>query len=413
MLLQAIALVAYSHLFLPASAWSTVARRGYKSSIARYGSLLANIGSLRSSSSLFLAQQANDGECGVTPEIPAPSSANSLVDSSSSLSRKPKAGDVVTFTLLRFQPTDGSDDESLVLEPLFDTSGTLQLVLDGGNYLPGLHQLLFTMNPGETVRGTSVDAGYGSYNPDLVFQVSTAEIGDSIDSSLVKVGTALRMGNGMECRVTEMNDEKWTLDANHALAGAAYDVDVKLEKVEEGPKNWEYASDDAKDDKYKVATFALGCFWGGELAYQRMPGVISTHVGYTQGQKENPTYEEVCTGTTGHTEAIRIIYDPDIASYKSLVQLALDRLGGDIYKLNQVGNDRGTQYRHGVYYHNDKQKEVVEELFSGLGSEGREVMTELKESDIFYMAEEYHQQYLLKGGQSAKKGAGETIRCYG
>jgi len=321
----------------------------------------------------------------------------------------------VTFTLLRFQPTSsgGDDDKPLVLEPLFDTTGTLQLVLNGGNYLPGLHQLLSTMSPGETIQGTKIDAGYGGYNPDAVFQVSTAEIGDSIDTSLVKIGTALQMGNGMECRVTEMNDEQWTLDANHVLAGAAYDVDVKLESVEEGPKSWEYVGGGVKEDKYKVATFALGCFWGGELAYQRMPGVISTHVGYTQGHKDNPTYEEVSAGTTGHTEAIRVIYDPNVMPFSSLVQLALDRLGDDVYKLNQAGNDRGTQYRHGIYYHDDEQKQVAEELLKGYGRGDREVMTEVEESKVFYMAEDYHQQYLLKGGQSAKKGGSESIRCYG
>eukprot|EP00571_Detonula_confervacea_P016198 CAMPEP_0172310536 /NCGR_PEP_ID=MMETSP1058-20130122/11541_1 /TAXON_ID=83371 /ORGANISM="Detonula confervacea, Strain CCMP 353" /LENGTH=336 /DNA_ID=CAMNT_0013023355 /DNA_START=376 /DNA_END=1386 /DNA_ORIENTATION=+ len=333
-------------------------------------------------------------------------------DSSTSLSRKPKSGDIVTFTLLRFQP-DSSDDISLVLEPLFDTTGTLQLVLDRGNYLPGLHKLLSTMNPGETIQGVSIDAGYGGYNPELVFQLPTADMGNSIDTSLVKIGTVLGMGNGMNCRVTEMNDEKWTLDANHVMAGAAYDVDVKMEKVEEGPTNWDYVGDEAQDDRYKVATFALGCFWGGELAYQRMPGVISTHVGYTQGQKDNPTYEEVCAGTTGHTEAMRIIYDQNIVSYKSLVQLGVDRLGGDVYELNKVGNDRGTQYRHGIYFHDDDQKKVAEELLNGLGSGDREVMTELKKAEKFYIAEEYHQQYLLKGGQSAKKGASDSIRCYG
>ncbi|KAL7526271.1 hypothetical protein ACHAXR_002786 [Thalassiosira sp. AJA248-18] len=269
------------------------------------------------------------------------------------------------------------------------------------------------MNPGETIQGTSIDAGYGGYNPELVFQISASQIGESIDTSLLKIGTVLRLGNGMECRVTEMNDEMWTLDANHILAGAAYDVDVKLEKVEDGPSNWDYVGEEVGDERYKVATFALGCFWGGELAYQRMPGVISTHVGYTQGQKENPTYEEVCTGTTGHTEAIRVIYDETAVSYKSLVQLALDRLGGDVYKLNQVGNDRGTQYRHGIYFHDDGQKKVAEELMKGYQREDREVFTELKQADVFFMAEEYHQQYLLKGGQSAKKGASETIRCYG
>lgn len=152
-----------------------------------------------------------------------------------------------------------------------------------------------------------------------------------------------------------------------------------------------------------------------ELAYQRMPGVISTHVGYTQGHVANPTYEDVCTGKTGHTEAIRVVYNPSLVSYGELVQLGIDRLGDNIYKLNQVGNDKGSQYRHGIYYNNDKQKAIAIELLSkvDVSMAGMEVMTELKPVAEFYMAEDYHQQYLMKGGQSAKTGATETIRCYG
>ena len=211
-----------------------------------------------------MTSAAEGGECAVTPEIPVvETSSTAVVDTSASLSRKPRPGDVVTFTILKFQPeSDENDDNPLVLEPLFDTTGTLQLVLDGGNYLPGLHKILSTLTPGETVKGVSIDAGYGAYNPELVMKISTSEIGNSLDTSLVKIGTALQMGNGMQCRVTEINDEQWTMDANHMLAGAAYEVDVKLDMVEEGPTSWEYVAE-GTDDRYKAATFALGCFWGG------------------------------------------------------------------------------------------------------------------------------------------------------
>lgn len=140
--------------------------------------------------------------------------------------------------------------------------------------------------------------------------------------------------------------------------------------------------------------------------------MISTNVGYTQGNVPNPSYEEVCTGTTGHTEAIRIIYDPSVVNYQSLVQLGLNRLGDDVYKLNQVGNDRGTQYRSGIYYHSNEQRQIAEEMLAKYADRG-EVQIELKKTEVFYIAEEYHQQYLLKGGQSAKKGSSESIRCYG
>jgi len=215
-----------------------------------------------------------------------------------------------------------------------------------------------------------------------------------------------------------MTGDFWICDGNDPLAGVVFEVDVTLEGVEEGPSlGWEFSEGNgtATGEKYQVATFALGCFWGGELAYQRVPGVISTRVGYTQGDTLNPTYKQVSSGNSGHTEAIQVIYDPSKVTYKSLVQLGLNRLGDNIYILNQVGNDRGTQYRHGIYYHNNMQRKIAEEILLEYGSRNdkREVMTELKAASSFYIAEEYHQQYLMKGGQSAKKDAEETIRCYG
>ena len=115
-----------------------------------------------------------------------------------------------------------------------------------------------------------------------------------------------------------------------------------------------------------------------------MPGVVSTQVGYTQGHVPNPTYKEVCTGTTGHTEAIRVVYDPNIVSYRALVQLGIDRLGDNIFKLNQVGNDRGTQYRHGIYYHSEEQKEAASELLDEVeASENKKVVTEVKRATEF------------------------------
>merc|ERR1711976_144731 len=143
-----------------------------------------------------------------------------------------------------------------------------------------------------------------------------------------------------------------------------------------------------------------GCFWGGELEYMRVPGVVATAVGYTQGEKIDPSYKEVCSGTTGHTEAIQVVYNPDTVSYETLVSIGLERLGDSRTLLNQVGNDRGTQYRHGVYYHNDEQKEIAQKVIS---SYGELFVTECEEASVFYKAEDYHHQYLLKGGQSASK----------
>jgi peptide-methionine (S)-S-oxide reductase len=213
----------------------------------------------------------------------------------------------------------------------------------------------------------------------------------------------------MKAVVTQVTDETFTIDANPPLSGTSYLVTLKLLSIEDGPKQLEYAPQGV-ESTYQVATFALGCFWGGELEFMRQEGVVGTKVGYTQGKKEDPTYKEVCSGTTGHTEAIMVTYDPRIVSYRDLVTIAMDRLGENKYLLNQVGNDRGTQYRHGVYYHDDKQKEIAMEVVAHFGEDCK---TEVLPAKRFWDAEDYHQQYLLKGGQSARKGDKTTIRCYG
>jgi len=102
-----------------------------------------------------------------------------------------------------------------------------------------------------------------------------------------------------------------------------------------------------------VRCASTGCFWGTELHFQRVPGVIATCVGYTQGNVEKPTYNEVCSGSTGHTEGIQVIFDPKECKYTTLCETLLKTV--DATLLNQVGNDRGTQYRHGIYPHTDEQ----------------------------------------------------------
>ena len=325
----------------------------------------------------------------------------------------PTPGSIVTVDC-RLLP-----EGDFVPEPLFDgialhqddPAMRLKFVLSEGNYLPGLHDLILTLKEGEKAEGVSMDAGWGSWNPNLKATLSFESLKASgLDESQIKVGVELVLANGIRAAVTEVGEEEFTIDANPPMAGASYVADVELIKVEEGvPVSLEY-SPEPLSSKYQVATFALGCFWGGELAYMREKGVVGTKVGYTQGQKKNPSYEEVCSGTTGHTEAIMVVYDPEEGSYEKLVHLAMERLGESKYMLNQVGNDKGTQYRHGIYYHNDEQKKIAEEV---VGSFGEDCVTEVLPAKVFFVAEEYHQQYLLKGGQTAKKGDDTTIRCYG
>jgi peptide-methionine (S)-S-oxide reductase len=177
----------------------------------------------------------------------------------------------------------------------------------------------------------------------------------------------------------------------------------------------------------ELATFAGGCFWGIELAYQRVPGVTQTWVGYTQGQVEGPSYEAVCRGSTGHTEAVHMHYNPKEVPYQKLLDVFFEKT--DPTTLNRQGNDAGTQYRSGVYYHNDEQKAAAEAAFAEVQAQldagkyprrvsGKKVVSELKPAVEFWMAEDYHQQYLAKGGrggraQSAEKGCTDPIRCYG
>ena len=319
---------------------------------------------------------------------------------------KPKSGDVVTAS---FQLEPNGD---FIPTPLFD-DGTVTFILDYGNYLPAIHEVLHNLEIGETTTdAVTLDAGWGERRDELIAELPIASSGLKKDE--LEVGLELYMSNGMKCRIAEVKEETFVIDANPPLAGASYNTKITLEGIENGPseKKYEYHSEKIVDDGslYEVMTIALGCFWGGELEYMRVPGVAGTAVGYTQGEKLNPTYKEVCSGTTGHTEAIQVIYNPDIVSYEKLVSIGLERLGDSRTLVNQVGNDRGTQYRHGVYYHNDEQKDIAEKV---IASYGELCVTECMETSKFYNAEEHHQQYLLKGGQSAKKNAKETIRCYG
>lgn len=320
-----------------------------------------------------------------------------------SSSKKPAVGSIVTIDC------DMQPEGDFVPETLIDTRGKFSFVLGGGNYLPGLHDLVSDMVVGEVREGVSLDAGWGSRNPNLVATIQKSEMGDQIDVNQLKEGVELHLVNGMKAVVTEVSEETFTIDANPPLAGASYSSKVELLAIEDGPTELGYVPEGVKST-YQLFTYALGCFWGAELEFMRVEGVVGTKVGYTQGQKENPTYNEVCSGNSGHTEAVLVTYDPQVVSYRQLVKIAMDRLGDNKYLLNQVGNDRGTQYRHGIYYHDDIQKEIAEEVVNSFGSD---VKTEVKQATIFYDAEDYHQQYLLKGGQSARKKDTTSIRCYG
>ncbi|KAF9614506.1 hypothetical protein IFM89_018945 [Coptis chinensis] len=165
------------------------------------------------------------------------------------------------------------------------------------------------------------------------------------------------------------------------------------------------------------AQFGAGCFWSVELAYQRVPGVTKTEVGYTQGILDSPTYHDVCSGSTKHAEVVRVQYDPKECSFETLLDVFWSK--HDPTTLNRQGGDVGTQYRSGIYFYTAEQEQKAKEsLEKQQKILNRNIVTEILPAKKYYIAEEYHQQYLAKGGragskQSSEKGCTDPIRCYG
>jgi len=156
---------------------------------------------------------------------------------------------------------------------------------------------------------------------------------------------------------------------------------------------------DMTDVKTERAIFGAGCFWGVETAFGQVPGVISTRVGYTGGTTVHPTYKEVCTGNTGHAEAVEVVYDPTQVSYEDLLTVFWEN--HDPTQRNRQGWDIGTQYRSAIYFLTPEQASVAAASKEKVGASGRfrrPVVTEITEASTFYPAEEYHQKYLEKHG---------------
>lgn len=154
----------------------------------------------------------------------------------------------------------------------------------------------------------------------------------------------------------------------------------------------------SKDIKMKKAYFAAGCFWGVEHFFQKLDGVIEATSGYTGGDKDNPTYQEVCNDLTGHAEAVEIIYNPDIISFRKLAKYFFEI--HDPTQVDGQGPDIGNQYRSGIFYTDDEQKQIAIELIQILKNKGYKVVTEVTKFDKFWKAEDYHQNYYQKTGKT-------------
>lgn len=196
---------------------------------------------------------------------------------------------------------------------------------------------------------------------------------------------------------------------SEALSGRDEEVEVPEEHFVKGtPLKGPFP------ENLKQAVFGMGCFWGVERRFWELEGVYSTSAGYAGGFTKNPSYKEVCTGFTGHNEVVLVVYDPDTISYESLLQTFWE--DHDPTQGMRQGNDIGTQYRSGIYYSTEEEKEIINETKAqyqaqlnkhGLGN----ITTEVKKSKRFYYAEHYHQQYLAKNpdGYCALAGTGVKI----
>ncbi len=167
-------------------------------------------------------------------------------------------------------------------------------------------------------------------------------------------------------------------------------------------------------DGLETAVFAMGCFWGVERKFWQVPGVYVTAVGYVGGVTPNPTYEETCSGRTGHTEAVLVVYDPKVVSYADLLKVFWE--GHDPTQGMRQGNDIGTQYRSGVYFVNDAQRAAAESskaaYEAALRAQGYgAITTEIAPAGPFYYGEDYHQQYLAKNPNGYCGVGGTGVSC--
>jgi peptide-methionine (S)-S-oxide reductase len=154
----------------------------------------------------------------------------------------------------------------------------------------------------------------------------------------------------------------------------------------------------------ETATFAAGCFWGIETAFRRVPGVVSTAVGYVGGHLDSPTYQDVCSGETGHAEAVQIAFDPAKVSYDQLLDLFWEI--HDPTTLNRQGPDIGSQYRSAIFFHGPDQETVARASKERQAASGRfrsPIVTEIVPAATFWRAEDYHQQYFEKRGHAAHR----------
>ena len=206
------------------------------------------------------------------------------------------------------------------------------------------------------------------------------------------------------------------LTKTHEMVDAAEALPGRPHPIPTAPKHHVFGTPLTMDVPagQDVAVFAMGCFWGVERLFWQRPGVTMTMVGYVGGFTPNPTYEETCTGRTGHTEAVRVTFDPARISYDELLTVFWE--GHDPTQGMRQGNDRGSQYRSGLYWTSEAQRAAAEASHAAytarLGGAGfGPITTEIVEAGLFYWAEDYHQQYLAKNPNGYCGLGGTGVSC--
>lgn len=211
-----------------------------------------------------------------------------------------------------------------------------------------------------------------------------------------------------------MLDKKSMISAEAALPGRTQSMPVPAHHFVNANPMLGSNGEIAIPDGFQQALFGLGCFWGAERKFWQLPGVYLSAVGYAAGYTANPSYEEVCSGRTGHNEVVMVVFDPSVIGYKDLLKVFWE--SHNPTQGMQQGNDTGTQYRSGIYYYGVEQQQTaqasLDQFRTALSDKGfNDITTEIIAAPSFYFAEEYHQQYLAKnpGGYCGLGGTGVCL----
>lgn len=297
---------------------------------------------------------------------------------------------------------------------VFDSTRSRQPVtfaVGKGQVIKGLDNAVRRMHVGDKAEATFPPAlAYGDREESKVITLPASNsIADVTEGDTVTLQNS--QGQNVPAIILKMNDDgSSTCDTNHSLAGKTLTFDVEFMGFQEPLAPAEAPAG------LEMATFAAGSFWSVELAFQRVVGVESTYTGFAQGRAPRPTYKDVGTGKTGHVMAVRVIFDPAKVTYEALCNIFWGHLGFNATTLNLMGEDSGNMFRSGIFYHSEDQKYQADKsaLVKQMECKGREVITEVQAaSPFFWLAEDEHQQYLSKRGQSAEKGCTTEIKAYG